>query len=41
MPSKLGLDLDGIIFPRPKKSLKLSMFAFAFVFGCSELEIFR
>jgi hypothetical protein len=36
---KLGLDLDGIIFPGPNKSLKLSMLVF-FFFGCNELEIF-
>jgi hypothetical protein len=38
--SKLGLDLDDIIFPKSKKSIKLSKLAFSFAHGCTKPKIF-
>jgi hypothetical protein len=39
--SKLGLDLDDIIFLIPKKNVKLSRLIFSFAPHYSELEIFQ
>jgi hypothetical protein len=38
--SKLGLNLDSIICPVPRKNVKLSKLAFSFVPSYSELKIF-
>jgi hypothetical protein len=38
--SKLGLDLDDIIFPKSKKSIKLSKLTFSFAHGRTKPKIF-
>jgi hypothetical protein len=39
--SKLGFDLDSIILPLPKKSVKFLRLVFSFALGYIELEIFQ
>jgi hypothetical protein len=39
--SKLGFDVDSIIFSKSKKNIKLSKLAFSFGLGHIELGIFR